>query len=102
MTTKEYYDKKAVEMHYEDFMHWIDCYDYKLQPQKIIEWTDELVKKLTIPVVGSSNDVGVNLEFVGETYEIMEGVMFEKGTKSWLPTDEWEMIKHEMTDWKVI
>ena len=49
-----------------------------------------------------TNDVGVNLEFVGETYEIMEGVMFEKGTKSWLPTDIWEGIKHKMTDWKVI
>lgn len=52
--------------------------------------------------IGSSNNTGVNLEFIGETYEIMEGVMFEKGTKSWLPTDEWEKIKHEMTDWKVI
>lgn len=59
-------------------------------------------KPCTIQGVGSSNDVGVNLEFVGETYEIMEGVMFEKGTKSWLPTDEWDKIKHEMTDWKVI
>ena len=64
--------------------------------------TDKKKEQCTIPVVGSSNDVGVNLEFVGETYEIMEGVMFEKGTKSWLPTDEWERIKHEMTDWKVI
>lgn len=52
--------------------------------------------------VGSSNDVGVNLEFIGDTYEIMEGVMFEKGTKSWLPTDEWEQYKNKMTDWKVI
>lgn len=52
--------------------------------------------------VSGSNDVGVNLEFIGETYEIMEGVMFEKGTKSWLPTDEWEKIKNEMTDWVVI
>jgi len=50
----------------------------------------------------SSNDIGVNIEFIGETYEIMEGVMFEKGTKSWLPTDEWYKIKDEMTDWVVI
>lgn len=59
-------------------------------------------RECTMSVVDSSNDVGVNLEFVGETYEIMEGVMFEKGTKSWLPSDELEKIKHEMTDWKVI
>ena len=56
-------------------------------------------KQCDIHVVSSSNDVGVNIEFIGETYEIMEGVMFEKGTKSWLPTDEWEKIKNEMTDW---
>lgn len=49
-----------------------------------------------------SNDVGVNLEFIGETYEIMEDVMFEKGTKSWLPTDMWEKIKDEMIDWVVV
>lgn len=59
-------------------------------------------KSCTTHGVDSSNDIGVNLEFIGETYEIMEGVIFEKGTKSWLPTDEWEKIKNEMTDWTVI
>ena len=59
-------------------------------------------KPCTIHGDGSSNDVGVNLEFIGETYEIMEGVMFEKGNKSWLPTDEWEKIKNKMTDWIVV
>jgi hypothetical protein len=48
------------------------------------------------------NDAGVELEYTGNTYEIMEGVMFEKGTRSWLPTDIWEDIKDEMVEWKVV
>lgn len=44
-------------------------------------------------------DKGIELEYIGETYEIMEGVMFEKGVKSWLPTDIWESKKHEMLEW---
>lgn len=48
----------------------------------------------------NDNDPGVNLIFVGKSFKIM-GILFEKGTLSWLPTDEWEKIKH-MTDWEVI
>lgn len=50
------------------------------------------------------SDDWVNLEYIGETYEIMEGVMFENGIKSGLPKDVWEEVKNEdsMKDWKVI
>lgn len=50
------------------------------------------------------NDDWVSIEYIGETYEIMEGVMFEKGTKSGLPVDTWENIKNDesMKYWKVI
>ena len=54
MTTREFYETKAKECGYDDFLHWIDCYDYTLQPQKIVEWTDELVKNLTIHAVNIS------------------------------------------------
>ena len=49
-------------------------------------------------------DDWVNLEYFGETYEIMEGVMFEKGTKSGLPKDIWESSKDDesMKWWRVI
>jgi len=47
-------------------------------------------------------DEGVTIKYVGETYEIMEGVMFEHGIKSWLPTDEWNKYKNEFKDWIVI
>lgn len=82
--------------------------DPELALKRQTEYNQNFVNKALneqcdIHVVSSSNDIiGVNLEFVGETYEIMEGVMFEKGTKSWLPTDEWEKIKNEMTEWVVI
>ena len=49
-----------------------------------------------------TNDLGVNIEFIGETYEIMEGIMFKKGTKSWLPTNEWNKIKHQIINWRVM
>lgn len=54
MTTREFYEEKAIESGYDDFLHWIDCYDYELQPQKIVEWTDGLIKKLNVPVVCGS------------------------------------------------
>ncbi len=52
----------------------------------------------------SGSDDWVNLEYFGETYEIMEGVMFEKGTKSGLPKDIWESTKDDdsMKLWRVI
>jgi len=54
MTTREFYETKAKECGYDDFLHWIDCSDYTLQPQKIVEWTDELVKNLTMHSVSGS------------------------------------------------
>lgn len=42
-------------------------------------------------------DKGVNIVYIGEPYEIMEGVIFERGTKSWLPSDMW--IPEEFPDW---
>jgi hypothetical protein len=59
-------------------------------------------KQFDINGVSSSNDIGVNLEYIGETYEIIEGLMFEKGTKGWLPTNEWNRLKNKITDWVVI
>lgn len=52
----------------------------------------------------SGSDDWVNLEYIGESYEIMEGVMFEKGTKSGLPKDIWEQNKNDesMKFWVVI
>ena len=49
MTTREHFEKKAKEAGYDDFLHWCDCYDYETQPEKIVEWTDELLEALTVP-----------------------------------------------------
>ena len=59
--------------------------------------------QLNIGAVSGSDD-WVNLEYFGETYEIMEGAMFEKGTKSGLPKDIWESTKDDdrMKWWRVI
>ena len=59
--------------------------------------------QLGIAAVSGSDD-WVNLEYIGESYEIMEGVMFEKGTKSGLPKDIWEQNKNDesMKFWVVI
>lgn len=44
----------------------------------------------------------VHLEYIGEPFEIMEDVIFEKGIKSGLPKELWEQIKDDMQTWKVI
>lgn len=44
------------------------------------------------------------IEYIGPTYEIMEGVLFETGTLSCLPKDIWDNeTSQEMKDnWKAI
>lgn len=75
MTTREFYETKAKECGYDDFLHWIDCYDYILQPQKIVEWTDELVKNLTIHAVIASASFKNDLE---KAIEMGESVGFNE------------------------
>jgi len=47
MKTQDFYENKAIESGYDDFLHWLDCYDLEKQQQKIVEWTDELIESLT-------------------------------------------------------
>ena len=35
----------------------------------------------------------IKLKYIGETYEIMDGILFEHGTESGLPKDIWETLK---------
>lgn len=70
--------------------------DFNMEKNKQKE-TDEYI----LHDVDSSSD-WVNLEYVGESYKITKGVIFEKGTKSGLPKDIWENQRKKMTNWKEI
>ncbi len=53
--------------------------------------------------LSSKNNDWVVLEYIGESYEVTEGVQFKKGFKSGLPKDIWENIKNNesMKNWKL-
>jgi hypothetical protein len=57
-------------------------------------------QQLDIPVVSSSD--WVNLEYVGEPYNIEGVFFFDKGLKSGLPKEIWEKEKDKLTDWKAV
>lgn len=69
--------------------------------KKLVKWLFGIRKKqLDIPVVSSSD--WVNLEYVGEPYNIEGVFFFDKGLKSGLPKEIWEKEKDKLTDWKEV
>jgi hypothetical protein len=57
-------------------------------------------EQLDIPCVSGSN--WINLEYVGESYNIEGVFFFDKGLKSGLPKEIWEKEKYKLTDWKAV
>ncbi len=45
ISTGKFYELKAKEGGYDDLREWLEFYDWDQQPQKIIEWTNELISQ---------------------------------------------------------
>lgn len=61
-----------------------------------------LTEYLIQRIKDEKEDDWVRLEYIGETYEIFEGLYFKKGTKSGLPKEIYEANKERYKEWKVI
>lgn len=60
------------------------------------------ILKPTLPIATVSRNDWVNLEYVGEPYNIEGVFFFDKGMKSGLPKEIWEKEKDKLADWKVV
>lgn len=45
ITAREYFEIKAKEVGYHDFLHYIDCRDYEIIPDEISKWATEWHEK---------------------------------------------------------
>jgi len=48
-----------------------------------------------------ANDDLVEIEYIGESFDIEGTVFFEKGMRSMIPKEVWEKIKHVVTDFRI-
>lgn len=80
MTAKEFLNNKVMEMGYDDFQHYLDCYEYVTEQTKQIEkWVKELISikckekvELVIQRIKNTHYNATTRPYLDEIFSIIE------------------------------